>query len=125
MEINLPDVVAEVTDAFERYEAALVGNDVDILDTSFWTHPLVIRFGTAENLYGHEEILAYRQSRSAEGLERTLQNTVITTFGQNMATANTEFTREGDTGTGRQSQAWARLPEGWRIVSAHVSLMGD
>lgn len=123
MQINLPDVVEEVTKAFRAYEAALTGNDVDTLDALFWTSSEVIRFGVSENLYGHDEILAFRKARPSKGLDRMLRNTVITTFGRDFATANTEFTRDGSDRIGRQSHAWARLPEGWRIVAAHVSLM--
>lgn len=123
MQINLPEIVEEVSKAFDAYEAALTGNDVSTLDALFWTSPEVIRFGATENLYGHDEILAFRQSRPSKGLDRVLRNTVITTFGRNFATANTEFTRDGSDRIGRQSHAWARLPEGWRIVAAHVSLM--
>ena len=125
MEINIPAVLAEVTDAFQRYEAALTGNDVDALDGLFWTSPYVIRYGATENLYGHEQILAFRKSRPSRGLDRSLSNTVITTFGYDFATANTEFTRPSDHRTGRQSHSWARLPEGWRIVAAHVSWMDE
>lgn len=123
MQINLPDVVEEVTKAFRAYEAALTGNDVDTLDALFWTSSEVIRFGVSENLYGHDEILAFRKARPSKGLDRMLRNTIITTFGRDFATANTEFTRDGSDRIGRQSHAWARLPEGWRIVAAHVSLM--
>ncbi|MGF1551450.1 MAG: oxalurate catabolism protein HpxZ [Paracoccaceae bacterium] len=123
MEINLPDVLAEVTAAFEAYEAALTGNDVATLDRLFWTSDEVVRYGATECLYGHEEILAFRKARPSGGLERRLTRTVITTFGRDFATASTEFVREGSPRTGRQSHAWARLPEGWRIVAAHVSLM--
>lgn len=123
MQINLPDVVEEVTKAFRAYETALTGNDVDTLDALFWASPEVIRFGVSENLYGHDEILAFRKARPSKGLDRMLRNTVITTFGRDFATANTEFTRDGSDRIGRQSHAWARLPEGWRIVAAHVSLM--
>ena len=122
-QINLPDVLEEVTTVFNAYEAALTGNDVDTLDALFWTSPQVIRFGATENLYGHDEILDFRKARPSKGLDRTLRNTVITTFGRDFATANTEFTRDGTDYIGRQSHAWARLPEGWRIVAAHVSLM--
>jgi hypothetical protein len=125
MEINLPDVVEEVTEAFEAYEAALTGNDVDTLDILFWTSPEVIRYGATENLYGHDAILAFRKARPSKGLDRVLRNTVITTFGRDFATANTEFTRDGTDRIGRQSHTWARLPEGWRIVAAHVSLMEE
>lgn len=121
MEINLPDVVAEVTAAFEQYEAALVGNQVPVLDRLFWNSPHTIRYGVGENLYGYETIAAFRSDRSASGLDRTLINTVITTYGHDFATANTEFQRAGQ--QGRQSQTWMRTAEGWRVVSAHVSLL--
>lgn len=120
-DINLPDVVAEVSAAFEAYEKALVSNDVDNLGALFWHSPHVIRYGVGENLYGIDEIEAFRKARPSKGLDRTLARTVITTFGQDFATANTEFFRERTTLTGRQSHSWARLPEGWRIVAAHVS----
>jgi hypothetical protein len=124
LDINLPDVVAEVTAAFQRYEKALVTNDVAVLDELFWKSPHTLRFGMGENLYGYEQIAAFRGARPSTGLARTLQNTVITTYGRDFATANTEFRRENQPRTGRQSQTWARTPEGWRVVSAHVSLMG-
>lgn len=127
MEINLPDVVAEVTAAFERYENALVNNDVSVLDELFWQSPLTVRYGATENLYGYEAIAAFRSQRSPMGLARTLSNTVITTYGQDFATANTEFERTiGEQGTvkrGRQSQTWMRTGDGWRVVSAHVSFL--
>lgn len=123
MEINDPKVVAEVTTAFRRYEAALVSNDVAVLDELFWDDPLTIRYGIAENLYGYGEIKAFRAGRPPVGLERELDRTVITTYGRDMATANTLFRRGGR--LGRQSQTWARTPEGWRVVSAHVSLMPE
>ncbi|MEM9781410.1 MAG: oxalurate catabolism protein HpxZ [Pseudomonadota bacterium] len=123
MNINLPDVLAEVTAAFEAYERALTGNDVAMLDRLFWTSDQVVRYGATECLYGHDEILAFRKARPSKGLDRTLTHTVITTFGRDFATASTEFTRAGTDRIGRQSQSWARLPEGWRVVAAHVSLM--
>ncbi len=122
-EINLPEIVAEVTAAFQRYEAALVGNDVAVLDELFWDDPRTIRYGAGENLYGYDQIKAFRQARSAAGLERELANTVITTFGRDFATANTEFYRSGK--IGRQSHCWARLGPGWRIVAAHVSMLSQ
>lgn len=125
MEINLPDVVEEVTQAFHAYEAALRGNDVATLDALFWDAPHVIRYGVTENLHGQDEIRAFRKARPSKGLDRRLHNTVITTFGRDYATANTEFTRPGTDRTGRQSHAWVRLPEGWRIVAAHVSHMEE
>ncbi|MBB3266713.1 hypothetical protein FHW79_004360 [Azospirillum sp. OGB3] len=123
-EINIPEVVAEVTAAFERYERALTGNDVAVLDELFWNHPATLRYGVGENLYGYDAIAAFRQGRPAAGLDRSLRNTVITTYGRDMATANTEFTRPSTGRVGRQSHTWVRMPEGWRIVAAHVSLMG-
>lgn len=123
--INLPDVKAEVEAAFAAYEAALVGNDVKTLEALFWDDPLTIRYGIGENLYGMEAIRAFRRARSPVGLNRKLDQTVITTFGRDMATAMTLFTRESMAGkVGRQSQTWVRLPDGWRIVAAHVSVIG-
>ncbi|NYZ11346.1 oxalurate catabolism protein HpxZ [Azospirillum sp. RWY-5-1] len=124
LEINIPEVVAEVTTAFARYEQALVTNDVAVLDALFWDSPHTLRFGATENLYGYAAIQAFRAGRSAAGLAREIFNTVITTYGRDMATANTEFRRAGNPRTGRQSQTWMRTPEGWRVVAAHVSLIG-
>jgi hypothetical protein len=124
MEINIPEVVAEVTAAFERYEKALMSNDVAVLDELFWQSPYTIRYGVTENLYGYDAIATFRKKRSPVNLERLLMNTVITTYGRSFATANTEFQRPGTNRTGRQSQTWMLTDEGWRIVSAHVSLLG-
>ena len=124
MDINLPDVLAELTAVFERYEDALVNNRVDVLDELFWASESTVRYGVAENLRGIEAIRAFRSARSPVGLARTLSHTVITTYGCDFATAMTEFHREGSAKTGRQSQTWVRLPEGWRVVAAHVSLIG-
>lgn len=121
--INLPDVLAEVHDVFERYEAALVGNDVAVLDELFWNSPHTLRFGATENLYGYDAIRAFRAGRPSAGLARALSKTVITTYGRDFATANTEFLRHGSQQTGRQSQTWMRTTDGWRVVSAHVSLL--
>jgi len=121
--INLPDVLAEVSAVFERYEAALVGNQVAVLDELFWDSPHTLRYGATENLYGFEAIRAFRAQRPSHGLARTLGNTVITTYGHDFATANTEFFRPGSERCGRQSQTWLRTAEGWRVVSAHVSLL--
>ncbi len=124
--IDDPEVLAEVREAFARYEAALVGNDVEALDGFFWRDPRAVRYGAAENLYGHAEIAAFRATRSAAGLARTLERTVITTFGRDSATASTLFRRTSLPGrVGRQTQTWARLPEGWRIVAAHVSVIAE
>ena len=124
-EINMPDVLAEVTAAFERYETALVTNDTDTLEELFWDDGKTIRYGASENLYGMDEIRAFRQGRSPVGLERTLRRTVITTFGRDFATANTEFTRTSTTRVGRQSHTWVRFADGWKIAAAHVSLMSE
>ena len=123
MDINLPDVHAEMTAAFARYEDALVNNRVEVLDELFWTSPHTVRYGVGENLYGIDEIRAFRLARPSVGLARTIDRTVITTYGRDFATAMTLFQREGSTKTGRQSQTWVRQPEGWRVVAAHVSLM--
>ncbi|MDH2051082.1 oxalurate catabolism protein HpxZ [Achromobacter marplatensis] len=123
MEINLPDVVAEVTAAFERYETALVNNQVDVLDTLFWDSPHTLRYGAGENLYGYDAIRAFRAGRSPQGLARRVLRTAITTYGTDFATTNLEFQRDGSERIGRQSQTWMRTPAGWRVVSAHVSLM--
>ena len=124
LEINRPDVIAEMALEFERYEAALVGNDVAVLDSLFWASGLTLRYGATENLYGHAAIAAFRAARSAKNLARRVTRTVITTFGSDFATANIEFER-ADALRGRQSQAWVRMPEGWRIVAAHVSLLNE
>ena len=124
MQINLPDVHAEVSAAFARYETALVTNDVTTLQELFWRSEHTIRYGIAENLYGHDEIGAFRVARLPVGLARRISRTVITTFGRDFATASTLFERDTVPGKlGRQMQSWARLPEGWRIVAAHVSLI--
>lgn len=122
MDINRSDVLAEVTAVFERYEHALVTNQVEVLDELFWDSGFTVRFGVGENLYGIDAIRAFRRARPATGLARTLQHTLITTYGSDFATAMTEFRRDGSSRTGRQSQTWVRLPQGWRVVAAHVSL---
>ena len=123
MPINLPEVLSEVQAVFARYEDALVHNRVEVLDELFWNSPHTLRYGATENLLGYEAIQAFRASRSSQGLARSLHNTVITTYGQYFATANTEFRRTGSPRLGRQSQTWMRTPEGWRVVAAHVSLL--
>lgn len=122
--INLPEVLAEVTAAFDRYEDALVNNKVDVLDELFWDSPHTLRYGATENLYGYNEIQAFRASRLSQGLAREVLRSIITTYGHDFATANIEFRREGSTKTGRQSQTWMRTAQGWRVVAAHVSLLG-
>ena len=127
MDINIPDVVAEVTAAFQRYEKALISNDIAVLDELFWQSPQTVRFGVGENLYGYDAIATFRSNRSPANLERVLINTVIATYGRDFATVNTEFKRPPSSNRiGRQSQTWMRTAEGWRVVSAHVSfLSGD
>jgi len=123
MDVNLPEVLAEVTEVFERYERALVANDVPVLDELFWNSPHTRRYGVGENLYGFDAIRVFRAARPPQGLARTLLKTVVTTYGHDFATADCEFLREGSSTHGRQSQTWLRLPEGWRVVAAHVSLL--
>lgn len=123
--IDRPAILAEVTAAFYRYEQALVSNDVAVLDELFWHDARTVRLGAGENLYGIEEIRAFRAARLSKGLDRTLRNTVITTFGDDYAVCSTEFTREGTARIGRQQQTWVRLPQGWRIAAAQVSLMSE
>lgn len=126
MEIDRPEVVAEVTREFERYERALVANDVALLDALFRDDPRTIRYGGGEILYGYEEITAFRAARPPAGLARTLAKTVITTYGRDFATASTLFRRASAPGkVGRQMQTWVRLPEGWRVVAAHVSMIDE
>jgi len=123
MDINLPEVLDEVSLAFERYEHALVHNEVEVLDELFFNSPHTLRYGATENLYGYAAIKEFRASRPSQGLQRGRMNIVITTYGRDFATANTEFRRVGSEKTGRQSQTWVRTPDGWRVVAAHVSLL--
>jgi hypothetical protein len=124
MEIDLPEVVAEVGEAFERYEKALVTNDVAALDAMFCKDERTIRYGVAENLYGFSEVAAFRAARSPLSLMRTRARTVITTYGRDFAVASTLFHRETLSGkVGRQMQTWVRFEEGWRVVAAHVSII--
>jgi hypothetical protein len=124
MEIDLPEVVAQVREAFERYEQALVTNDVATLDSLFRRDGRTIRYGIAENLYGHEEVAAFRAARPPVGLMRTRARTVITTYGRDFAVASTLFHRPTLAGkVGRQMQSWVRFAEGWRVVAAHVSII--
>ena len=124
MIINDPKVHAEVMAVFSRYEQALISNDVAVLDELFWQSEHTIRYGGGENLYGADEILAFRNARPSSGLERTLSRTVITTYGNDFATASTLFARETAPGkTGRQMQTWVRMADGWRVVAAHVSVI--
>ncbi len=126
MLIDDATVLAEVRSAFAAYETALTGNDVAALDGFFWRDPRALRYGAGENLYGHAAIAAFRAARPAAGLARSLDRTVVTTFGTDFATASTLFRRDGAPGrVGRQTQSWVRMPEGWRIVVAHVSVIDD
>lgn len=125
MKINDEDVVAELKSLYSEYERALVENDVEILTRMFWTSPLALRFGATENLYGTDEIEAFRRSRPAVGLQRTIKRLEFVTFGRDFGSITVEFERQssGKVVRGRQSQVWVRLAEGWRIVSAHVSVL--
>jgi hypothetical protein len=126
MEINIPEVVAEVTAAFHRYEKALNANDVAVLDELFWDSPHTLRYGIGEQLYGHHEIAAFRAGRDPGSVvNRDLLKLWVVTYGRDVGTANCEFRRHGSTRIGRQSHTWLRTPDGWRIVAAHVSLVGD
>ena len=122
----MPEVKAELEAVFAEYETALVTNDVEVLDRLFFKSPATIRYGGGENLYGYDEIAAFRSARSSKGLARRLDRTVITTYGTDYATASTLFYRKSAPGkVGRQMQTWIRTPEGWRVVAAHVSVIDD
>jgi len=126
IEIDLPDVLAEVTAQFARYEKALVSNDVAVLDELFRDDPRTLRYGIGENLYGYEAIQGFRAGRSPVGLMRRTNKTVITTYGRDTAVASTLFYRDGAPGkVGRQMQTWVRFSEGWKIVAAHVSMIDE
>lgn len=127
MEVDLPDVLAEVTGQFARYEKALVSNDVAVLDELFRADGRTLRYGVGENLYGYDAIMAFRAGRSPVGLMRKTAKTVITTYGRDAAVASTLFYRDVWAGSrvGRQMQTWVRFPEGWRIVAAHVSIIDE
>ena len=126
MEVDLPDVLAEVTAQFARYEKALVENDVAVLDELFRADPRTLRYGIGENLYGYDAIMAFRAARSPVGLMRRTARTVISSYGRDAAVASTLFYRETLPGkVGRQMQTWVRFPEGWKIVAAHVSIIDE
>src|SRR3954464_6426048 len=126
MDVDLPDVLAEVTTQFERYEKALVSNDIAVLDDLFHADRRTLRYGVGENLYGYDEIMAFRAARSPVGLGRKTEKTLITTYGRDTAVASTLFYRESLPGkVGRQMQTWIRFSQGWRIVAAHVSIIPD
>jgi hypothetical protein len=123
MLVDIPEVLAELVAAFEAYEKALVGNDIEAVNNLFWNNPSTLRFGTREHErhYGHAEIAAFRRQRGAVNQSRTLQNCRITTFGRDFGIANTEYRGAGSDRIGRQSQTWIRTDAGWKIVCAHVS----
>jgi ketosteroid isomerase-like protein len=126
MDIDIPDVRQEVEAEFERYERALVTNDVAALDAFFHDDPRAVRYGGGENLYGYAEIQAFRAARSPAGLARSLERALVTTYGRDLAMASTLFRRDSAPGKiGRQMQTWVRFPEGWRIVAAHVSVIDE
>lgn len=125
MHINDPSIVVELTAIYPQYEAALVANDIETMQRLFWASPYVVRYGATENLYGIDEIEAFRRSRPASNLARTVTRLEISTFGKDLACIHVEFERAHNAGLvrGRQSQCWVRLEEGWRIVAAHVSTL--
>jgi Protein of unknown function (DUF3225) len=122
-DVDLPDAVSELTDAFNAYERALQANDIPALNDFFWDSPLTLRYGTRESelQYSHADIAAFRIKRGAVNQPRTLTNTRITTFGRDFGVANTEYIAAGTGKVGRQSQTWMRTEQGWKIVTAHVS----
>jgi hypothetical protein len=126
MEINDPEIVAELAALYPKYEAALMSNDIETMQCLFWSSPYVVRFGATENLHGIDEIAAFRAARPAANLARRITRLDISTFGNDFGCVHLEFERDkdGKVVRGRQSQSWARLPEGWRIVAAHVSMLG-
>ena len=126
MQVDLPEVLAEVTEQFARYEKALVTNDVAVLDELFRNDSRTLRYGIGENLYGYDAIMAFRAARSSAGLMRRTARTVITSYGRDTAVASTLFYRDTVPGkVGRQMQTWVRFPEGWKIVAAHVSVIDE
>jgi len=123
MQINDPGTLAELTIQFNRYQQAIIDNDIAVLNELFWNNALTIRYGIGENLYGHSEIATYRGARDPKSVARVVGKSVVTSYGHDAATTNIEFVRAGR--KGRQSQSWVRMPEGWRIVAAHVSYMSE
>ena len=123
-DINRPEIVAEVEAVFARYEAALQGNDIPVMEEIFWNNQATTRYGVGENLRGWQAISDFRRSGKLGKFRRELINTIITTYGSDFATANTEYQRDGEATTGRETKTLMRTPDGWRIVSAHASLLG-
>lgn len=125
LSVNTPSVVAELTALADAYEAALMANDVERLDGLFWNSPCAVRLGVGENLYGFEEIAAFRKGRVGGAPQRQRVKTHVTAIGPDVGVINVEFRREGSPRIGRQSQTWIRTDEGWRIAAAHVSFMAE
>ena len=125
MEVNIPEIIEEVTEAFLRYEKALTENEVEMINHLFWDDPKTLRYGPNGTLVSHAALSAFRRGRKTDGVRRTLINTSIVTFGRDFAVANTEANQKNVSGTGRQSQTWVRTTDGWKIVSAHVSYLED
>jgi Protein of unknown function (DUF3225) len=123
MDINKPQVHTELIQQFDRYQQALIDHDVAVLNELFWHNSLTVRYGVGENLYGYAEIAAYRSACDPKDMTQVVGKSVVTSYGHDAATTNIEFTRAGR--KGRQSQTWIRMPEGWRIVIAHVSFMEE
>jgi hypothetical protein len=121
VKLDNPPIVAEITAMLDRYDRAIAANDLDALDEMFWRSDKTLRYGPNGSLYGHAAISAFRRGRNIKSIERTRGRTVITTFGEDFAIADAEYSRPELRGVTRQSQTWVRMPEGWRIVSAHVS----
>jgi AtzH-like len=122
-QVNIPEVLADLTSAFDAYERALIESDIETLNALFWKSECTVRYGVRELLYGHDEIARFRIERGAIDQRRSLRNVCITTFGRDFGTANTEYLPSGSDRIGRQSQTWIRTDDGWRIVSAHVSFL--
>jgi hypothetical protein len=120
--INDPAILAEVSVAFDAYEVALMTNDIEAMDALFWHSPLTVRYGAGDAQYGIDEIREFRKARAGGSPQRQVVRRSVTTFGPHFAATNIEFIREDSPAIGRQSQSWTKFPEGWRIVSAHVSL---
>jgi len=123
MQIDDPQILIEVGALFDRYERALVSNDVAELDQLFWDDERTLRYGATENLVGYQAIREFRASRSGKGLERQILSRHVTVLGRDAAVTAITFSRAGQSRIGRQTQCWARMPQGWRIVAAHVSWM--
>ena len=120
--INDPAVLTEVSVAFDAYEVALMTNDIEAMDALFWHCPLTVRYGAGDAQYGIDEIREFRKARAGGSPQRKVIRRSVTAFGSHFAVTNIEFIREDSPAIGRQSQSWTKFPEGWRVVSAHISL---